>query len=211
VAEDEPHTGPAAVQERARRRRLLLLATLLVAAAAVVVGVLIGLRDGVRHGGPLACGRCDYIVEGMPLDVHRSGTEGSVVLENRGDRDAVLDAVTYERLTPGLRMLGPLALRVGDHRGPGPALTGLARSYPPRRARAIARPLGGFVVRPYRRFEEGVELLNGFRPLRPGVFGYRALFVHYHVHGQRYVARYPFKLVICAPESKYNGSCDPRR
>ena len=208
---DEPPTGPAAVRVRAGRRRLLLLAAPLVAATAVVVGVVIVLRDDVRHGGPLACGRCDYIVEGMPLDVHRSGTEGSVVLENRGDRDAVLDAVTYERLTSGLRILGPLALRVGDHKGRASVLTGLARGYPPPQAHAIARPLRGFVVHPYRRYEEAVELLNGFRPLRPGVFGYRALFVHYHVHGQRYVARYPFKLVICAPESKYNGRCEPQR
>ena len=65
----------------------------------------------------------------------------------------------------------------------------------------------GFVVHPYRGYEEAVELLNGFRPARQGVLGYRALFVHYHVGGKRYVARYPMALVVCAPEASYPHSC----
>jgi hypothetical protein len=180
------------------------------AVVGIVLGIVLASRNGVRHGGPLSCGGCGTIVEGMPLDTRRAGTEGTVVLLNRGDRDAVLDAVTYDRLTPGLDILGPVALRVGDYPGPG-LVAGLARSYPPRRARGITRPLPGFVVHPYRSYDEAVEVLTGFRPLRRGVFGYRALDIHYHVGGRRYVARYPAALVICAPEAKYNASCEPRR
>jgi hypothetical protein len=209
VADAEPATSAAAASTRARRRPLLL-AALAAAAVGVVIGVVLASGDGVRHGGPLACGRCDIVVQGMPLDTRRAGTEGVLVLMNRGDKDAVLDALTYERLTPGLRILGQLALRVGDFR-PGGTVIGLARTYPPRSARGISRPVRRFVVHPYRRYGEGVELLTGFRPLHPGVFGYRALDIHYHVGGKRYVAQYPFALVICAPEAKYKSSCRPRR
>src|SRR5204862_7196075 len=181
----EPATGTAAVRALDGRRRLLPPGALAAVAIAIGVEVVLASRDGVRHGGPLACGGCDAIVEGMPLDTRRAGTEGVLVLMNRGDQDAVLDAITYERLTPGLRILGQLALRVGDFRGPG-AVTGLARSYPPSGARGITRPVRGFVVHPYRNYEEAVELLTGFRPLHPGVFGYRALFIHYHVGGTSY-------------------------
>lgn len=210
MADAEPATGTATERSRAGRRRLLLLAALVAAAAGVVVGVVVASRDGVQHGGPLSCARCYSIREGMPLDTGRAGTEGAVVILNRGDRDAVLDAVSYEGLTPGLRILGPLALRVGDYAGPG-LVAGLARSYPPRRARGIVRPARGFMVHPLRNQDEAVELLTGFRPLRPGVFGYRALDLHYHVGGKRYVAQYPFELVICAPEARYDASCELRR
>jgi hypothetical protein len=210
VADTKPATAPAAERARAWRRRLLLLAALAAAAIGVVAGVVLASRDGVRHGGPLSCARCASILEGMPLDVHRAGTEGAVVVLNRGKRDAALEGITYERLTPGLRILGPLALRVGDYRGPG-LVAGLARAYPPRTARGITRPVRGFVVHPYRRHGDAVEVLTGFTPLRPGVFGYRALAIRYHIGRRRYVARYPFALVVCAPEASYDSSCHPKR
>jgi hypothetical protein len=191
---------------RARRKRFLLLAALLVAAAGIALGALLARGDGVRRGGPLACSGCYPILEGLPLDLGRAGTEGTAVILNRGDQDAILDAVTYERLTAGLRMLAPLALRVGDYGGPG-LVVGLARSFPPKRARGIARPLRGFVVHPYRTRDEAVELLNGFQPLRRGVLGYQELSIHYHVGGRQYVARYPMALVICSPEASYPKSC----
>lgn len=192
---------------RAGRKPLALLAAIAASVAAAVVGVVLARGDGARHGGPLACDGCDEILEGLPLDLGRSGTEGSGVILNRGEDDAVLDAVTYERLTPGLRILDPLALRIGDYAGPGLA-AGLVRSYPPRRTRRSARPLRGFVVHPYRNHDDAVELLNGFRPIRRGVFGYRALFIHYHAGGKRYVARYPMALVVCTPEANYRR-CPP--
>jgi hypothetical protein len=144
------------------------------------------------------------------MELGQSGTSGLPVILNHGMANAVLDAVTYERLAPGLRILTPLALRVGDYQGSG-LVAGLARSYPPTRGRGITRPLSGFVVHPYRNPDDAAELLIGFRVLRPGVFGYRALFIHYHVGGKRYVARYPLALAVCAPEAKYVATCRTQR
>lgn len=187
----------------ARRKRLVAVVAL---AALVAAGLLLLLGDGVRQGGPLACVDCASIGDSLPLDVGRDGTTGEAVLLNHGRQDAVLARVTFERLTTGVKILGPLALRLGDKAGPGLA-AGLAVGFPPARAQGKARPVRGFVVHPYRSYDEAVELLVGFRPLSEGIHGYRAILIHYHVGGTRYVARYPVSTTVCAPEEKYTGRC----
>lgn len=190
-----------------RRRRLVLAAVGAGLAAATVTAVVLYRVDGGRGEGPLGCEGCDYIFTSMAIDVGHAGTNGVPVLLNHGTEDAVLDQVTFDGLTSGLEILGPLVLRIGDYVGPGQA-AGVIRGYPPARTRQVARPVAGFVVRPYRSRDEAVELLIGFRPRRAGAFSYRSLLVHYHVAGHRYVARYPISLTICAPFAAYTAeSC----
>lgn len=177
-------------------------------AAAVAVSVFFIADRGQGGGeGPLGCGGCDYVFTSLPIDVGHPGTNGVPVLLNHGSEDATLDAVTFDGLTRGLEILGPLALRIGDYVGPGLA-AGVIRGYPPAHTRRVARPVAGFVVHPYRNREEAVELLIGFRPRRAGAFSYRSLLVHYHVGGHEYAARYPISLTICAPFAAYTAeSC----
>ena len=191
-----------------RRRRLTLVVVGALLVAAVALAAIALARSGRHHGeGPLGCGGCDYIFTSLPIDVAHSGTNGVPILLNHGSDDAVLDAVSFDGLTRGLEILGPLALRIGDYAGPGQA-AGVIRGYPPPHTRGSARPVAGFVVHPYRNRDEAVELLIGFRPRRAGAFSYRSLLVHYHVRGHGYVARYPISLTICAPFAAYTAeSC----
>jgi hypothetical protein len=189
-----------------RRRTLLAVGAALAVAVAVTVFIVVH-RPGGGGEGPLGCGGCDYIFTSLPIDVGHPGTNGVPVLLNHGSKDARLDAVTFDGLTRGLEILGPLALRIGDYLGPGLA-AGVIRGYPPAHTRGNARPVAGFVVHPYRNRDEAVELLIGFRPRRAGAFSYRSLRVHYHVGGHEYVARYPISLTICAPFAAYTAeSC----
>jgi len=177
------------------------------AVAVGVVAVFLASRAGGGGEGPLGCGGCDYIFTSMAIDVGHPGTNGVPVLLNHGRKDAIIDRVTFDGLTRGLDILGPLALRIRDYVGPGQA-AGVIRGYPPAHTRGDARPVPGFVVHPYSKRDEAVELLIGFRPRRAGAFSYRSLAVHYHVGGHGYVARYPISLTICAPFAAYTAeSC----
>ena len=190
-----------------RRRRLTFVTAGVVLPAAIAVIAVVARSAGDRGEGPLGCGGCDLIFTSMAIDVGHQGTNGVPVLLNHGTDNAVLDRITFDGLMPGLQILGPLALRVGDYVGPGLA-AGVIRGYPPAHARGDARPVAGFVVHPYRKRDEAVELLIGFRPRRAGAFSYRSLGVHYHVGGRRYVAHYPISLTICAPFAAYTAeSC----
>ena len=197
----------AEIVSAGRRRRLALLGAGAVLAAAVTVIVVFLTHTGSGGEGPLGCGACDDIFTSMAIDVGHPGTNGVPMLLNHGSDDAILDRVTFDGLTRGLEILGPLALRIGDYVGPGQA-AGVIRGYPPAHTRGHARPVSGFVVHPYRNRDEAVELLVGFRPRRAGAFSYRSLAVHYHVGGHGYVARYPISLTICAPFAAYTAeSC----
>lgn len=191
-----------------RRRRWTLVPVGAALAAAIAgIAVLVTHIGGNGGEGPLGCEDCDEIFTSMAIDVGHPGTNGVPILLNHGAEDAVLDRVTFDGLTRGLAILGPLALRIGDYAGPGQA-AGVIRGYPPPRTRGSARPVAGFVVHPYSRRDEAVELLIGFRPRRAGAFSYRSLLVHYHVGKHGYVARYPISLTICAPFAAYTAeSC----
>jgi hypothetical protein len=190
-----------------RRRRLTFVAVGAALAAAIAVATIVSRDHGTRGEGPLGCGGCDLIFTSLPIDVGHLGTNGVPVLLNHGSDDAILDRITFDGLMPGLQILGPLALRIGDYVGPGQA-AGVIRGYPPAHTRGDARPIAGFVVHPYRNRDEAVELLIGFRPRRAGAFSYRSLRVHYHVGGRVYVAHYPISLTICAPFAAYTAdSC----
>ena len=189
-------------------RRLAFVAAGAALAVAIAVSAIVFSRVRSDGGeGPLGCGGCGYIFTSLPIDVGHRGTNGVPILLNRGSEDAILDAVTFDGLTQGLEILGPLALRIGDYVGPGQA-AGVIRGYPPPHTRGTARRVAGFAVHPYRNRDEAVELLIGFRPRHAGAFSYRSLRVHYHVGEHGYVARYPISLTICAPFSAYTAeSC----
>jgi hypothetical protein len=190
-----------------RQRLAFVSAGAGLAAALAVVAVVVARGGGDRGEGPLGCGGCDEIFTSMAIDTGHPGTNGVPVLLNHGTDDAVLDEIRFDGLTRGLEILGPLALRIGDYAGPGLA-AGVIRGYPPPHTRGDARPVAGFVVHPYRKRDEAVELLIGFRPRRAGAFSYRSLLIHYHVGGRGYVARYPISLTICSPFAAYTAeSC----
>lgn len=198
----------AELASTSRRRRLAFVAVGATFAAAVaLIAVFLTQTGGAGGEGPLGCRGCDYIFTSLPIDVGHPGTNGVPILLNHGSDDAILDRVTFDGLTRGLEILGPLALRIGDYVGPGQA-AGVIRGYPPLHTRGHARPISGFVVHGYHNRDEAVELLIGFRPRRAGAFSYRSLAVHYHVGSHRYVARYPISLTICAPFAAYTAeSC----
>jgi hypothetical protein len=185
-----------------RRRLGLWVAASAVAAVAAAILVAFLRAGGVGQGGPLACTECPVVVSGMGMDFGDVGTYGVDFLENRGDETAILDRVSFQERSPGLQIFGPLALRIGDYRGIGGA-AGLIRQFPPPHVDGAARSLAGFPVRPYHRPDDAVELLIGFRPLRKGTLTYRAIRVHYHVGGSRYVATFATALRICTPQARY--------
>ena len=179
---------------------LAVAATLLVgavAAAAAIFG-----DSGRRRGGPLSCEDCGYAASSIPVDIGKTGTYGILVVRNPGPETAVLERVDYRELTPGLQMLRPFALRVGDYKG-GRLASGLTLTFPPGDVGGVARPLTGFPVERHRTNKDDVEVLLGFRPKRKGVFSYDALDLYYHVGKVRYVATYHVGLKICAPRAAF--------
>jgi hypothetical protein len=168
-----------------------------VAAAAAIFG-----DTGRRRGGPLACKDCGYASSSVPLDIGKAGTYGIIVVRNPESDTAVLERVVYRELTPGLEMLRPLALRLGDYRRGGLA-SGLTLTFPPPGVGGAARPLAGFPVEHHRTNKDDVELLLGFSPRRKGVFSYDALDLYYHVGKVRFVTTYHVGLKICAPTAAF--------
>jgi hypothetical protein len=193
---------PVGDASRRRATWALAAAAALAAGAVGAAGVILG-GSGVHHGGPLACGDCDSVASSIVLDVGQTGTYGINVLRNRGSKPAVLDRVVYRRLTPGLEMLHPLALRLGDYKPHGLA-SGLTRGFPPT-GTAAARPIERVAVAPHGSNIDDVELLLGFKARRKGVFSYDALDLYYHVGKKHYVTTYRAALKVCAPTASFGA------
>ena len=187
----------------AGKARLTSAAVVALAAAAALAFAL-KRSHGIHHGGPLACSGCGTIGSAIPVDIRRSATVGTDVVINRGDKNAVLEGIAFDELTPGVEILGPLALRIGDYRGRGLA-AGAILGFPPPLTRGVARPVRGFVVHPHRSRDDDVELLIGLRPRRRGAFHYRSYTLHYHVGHTRYAAPYPSSMTVCAPRTAFDG------
>ncbi len=141
------------------------------------------------------------------MNVGRRGTNGLTVLENFGTEPAVLDRISFRKRTPGLKILGPLVVRVGDLPGPGLA-AGVIDGFPPRVTRGILHRVRGFEVRPHRGRSDAVELIVGFGPTRKGVLSYEGVDVYYHVGKKRYVAFRPDAFAVCAPRSPPPSRCN---
>lgn len=182
----------------------------LAAAATTVLVLADGSGEDVIRGGPLA-DPGGTMAEAALMHVGQAGTYGVETIENHGPEVAVLDGVTFVGLTPGLRMLGPLALHVRTQPGLPALVTGLVRRFPPPHEGATLHPVAGFRIRPWRSWQDAVELLIGFRPLRKGVLGYRALELRYHVGDRRYVTTFPDPLTVCAPYSYPLQRCKAAR
>jgi hypothetical protein len=196
-----------------RPLRWIAAAVVLGAVIAAVVTVLVVEDDpgeGVIRGGPLA-DPGGTMAEAALMHVGQAGTYGVETIENHGPDAAVLDHIRFVGLTPGLRILGPLVLHVRTRPGLPALVTGLVRVFPPPHEGATLHPIAGFRVRPWRSWKDAAELLIGFRPLRKGVLGYRALELHYHVGDQRYVTTFPDPLTVCTPYSFPLARCKAAR
>ena len=172
----------------------------LVVAAVTVLAPADDSAEPVIRGGPLADPGA-AMAEGALMHVGEEGTYGVETIENHGRQVAVLDRIAFVGLTPDLQILGPLALHVRTRPGRPALVAGLVRTFPPPHEGATLHPVDGFRVRPWRSWKDTAELLIGFRPLRKGVLGYRALELHYHVGDRGYVATFPDPLTVCTPYS----------
>ena len=155
---------------------------------------------GPSRGGPLQ-ERGVRMGESVLMDVGKTGTYGVETLANNGHEVAVLDRIVFVERTPGLEIIGPLAMHVRTAPGVPALATGMIRQYPPPHKGATLHPVAGFRLAPHRSWKDDAELLIGFRPHRTGMLSYRSFEVHYHVGNKRYVATFPDSLAVCAPRS----------
>ena len=139
--------------------------------------------------------------ESVLMDVGKTGTYGAETLANHGDEDVVLDRIAFVDRTPGLEIIGPLAMHVRTAPGLPALATGLIRQYPPPHEGATLHPVATFRIAPHKSWQDDAELLIGFRAHRAGMLSYRAFEVHYHVGDRRYVATFPDPLSVCVPRS----------
>src|SRR5262249_8140845 len=133
-------------------------------------------------------------------------TFGAAILENHGQKPAVLERVEYLGMTPGLRTLGPIVSRSGDSRGSG---IGLVLGYPPPQVHGAWHALRGYRVFPLRSFDDEVDVLVGLSPRRTGKFSYRKLRLYYSVGNKHYATTFDMGVRICAPSSTPSSRCPP--
>jgi hypothetical protein len=160
------------------------------------------------RGGPLAEPGV-RMGESALMDVGKTGTYGAETLVNHGRKPLVLDRIVFVERSPGLEIIGPLAMHVRTQPGMPALATGLIRQYPPPHKGAKLHPVAGFRIAPHRSWKDDAELLIGFRAHRRGVLSYRALEIHYHVGKKRYVTTYPDPLAVCVPRSFPLRRCKP--
>lgn len=169
-----------------------------VASAAALAGCGRG-GGGTADGGPLTKGLYDQTL-GLAVAFRKPMTLGLTVLENVGDKPAVLDDVRPVSSAKGLRMLGvTLATRKrvttdGDHPG----------FPPPDYNRDALRSVAGTVVVPAREERKlpglpGTQVLLGYKVIRRGRWKIDGLRVSYHIGRQRYDSLIRDRAYICAP------------
>ena len=130
-------------------------------------------------------------------------TDGSLPLQNTGDRPVRIVDVELEDGAPGLELVG--AMIAGLDRKVG--TTQIIDEYPPRGADlGPLQEAKGFVIPAGPRYAGGgVELLLGIRKTVPGRATRRAVVVTYEVNGKRGKARFGYTLAVCDPASV--GEC----
>jgi hypothetical protein len=163
---------------------------------------------GPIRGGPLAEPGV-RMGEAALMDIGKAGTYGAETLANHGREPVVLDRSVFRGRTPGLEIIGPLAMHVRTRPGVPALATGLIRQFPPPHEGATLHQVAGFRIAPHRSWKDDVELLIGFRAHRRGVLTYRALEIHYHVGDTRYVTTYRDPLTVCVPRSFPLRRCKP--
>lgn len=133
---------------------------------------------------------------GIHAEVGEVVTFGGIVLDNHGNRPAVLESIRIDPpLDPGMSLVEVKV--AGKDRGIG--MVGADRGFPPPGIRAEAfRPLPGSIVPPRQEDEEwGVEVLMGFRLNKPGQFGFHHALVDYRIGEKRHRIRVNDGFVIC--------------
>jgi hypothetical protein len=161
---------------------------------------------GERAGGPLACRSCSASAS-LPVPIGGSATYGFLVLENHGSAPAVLDRLSFENRSHGLRIRGVMVMRVGDKPG-GPGLAaGFVDGFPPAGVARALQELHGSRIEPFRKWPDAVEVLIGLQAPRAGSFSFDGLKLHYRVNGQRYLARFDLPTLICASSAGSSRPC----
>jgi hypothetical protein len=132
----------------------------------------------------------------MRVEVGEVVTFGGIVLENFGQRPAVLEDIRIDPpLDSGMTLVD---VRVaGSDRGIG--MVGTDGGFPPSGMPSAAiHPLAGAVVPPEQGGDRwGVEVLMGFRLNRPGQFGFNHALVDYRIGGKRHRIRVDDGFVLC--------------
>jgi hypothetical protein len=178
-----------------------------VLAAAGVAAFL--LSRGPRPGpGPLACPSCGVLGLAFGVDAHEPFTYGLLVLRNSGDGTAVLDRVVPLGTSPGLRLVGAVALRTRDN--PWNVTASDHHRFPPRNVASLVQPLRGYRIPPGGK-ADGHEVMLGFVVPSAGEFSFRRLAVEYHVGIRRHRAIFRFRLRVCAPARLHATDCEPPR
>lgn len=148
---------------------------------------------------------------GGPVDVGQPYSWGSVFLQNRGRRPAVVERARILRSTPNLELAGPVHSHLvgqGSHTEGDQLILGDPSGFPP--ARWPSRPLAEQnVVRVAERLQddgdpdEGFQLVFGLVVTAPGEARATAVEVVYRIGTQRYRTVYDYTVTLCAPVSVY--------
>jgi hypothetical protein len=181
-----------------------------IGALAAVGGVLawaLSTPEPTLTAGPLACRECGITGLAFPVDAGQPFTYGLLTLRNSGNETAVLDRVVPLEPTPGLRLVGEVALPT--RKNPWNITASDHGHFPPENVLRAVRPVRGYRIPPARAPSDLHEIMLGFTVPRPGRFGFRRLAVAYHVGDTRYRALFDFRFRACAPAKLHEHDCEP--
>lgn len=131
-------------------------------------------------------------------------TFGGIILENVGSHPAVLESI---RIEPPLDSAMSLVDVKVAGRGRGIGMVGADIGFPPADMPAEAlMALPGAVV-PAGDTEWGLEVLMGFKLIRPGQFGFHHVVIDYRVADKRHRVRVNDGFFLCGPLRDYQN-CD---
>jgi hypothetical protein len=187
-------------------RKTSLIAVLCVSLAFIAVGaaLIVGRSDasGRTMGGPLACQGCGGGTGAMPVSVGERVSFGLVYLRNHGSAPAVLERVRVLNATPGLVVLGALAVELSEG-----GSVGVSREFPPRDPRGRVHRLRGYTINRTHGKEETSQVIVGLTVARNGEFSFHHIAVDYRVGKQRYRAIFHESLGLCAPRNTAKEQC----
>lgn len=181
--------------------------------AALVAVALAGCGDDAgdaqskrTSGGPLI-GEADQYATSLFVKPEAIQPMGWPVVKNTAAKAAVIERVTLDRPSRGLRLVGVYALPGGEQIGDDPSRV----TWPPRGGRRL--PADGLTVRPARDRKSrapidpnGVNLVLGLRAAR-GDHGMRGVLVDYRVGDRAYRRRLRIGYTMCARRPKGDETC----
>lgn len=201
VNQADDHTS----RRRPSRRITAALALILLIVAVVYVrsrggGGLHDWDDGPLHAGSVT-------QNSIPVDVNQPFTFGQATVNNITDKTAILDALRVVPELPGGMEIIEVAV-VGPNRET--ALVASELAYPSPYLVDVLRPLPGAQVPPEdtKAGEAGVEIVFGLKVTKPGVYGFPAFDLDYHIGSTDYTVRVEHGFMACAPRADFPDGCD---